>query len=144
MNIKFSVELDETGIPQLIGLLAKMMDNPDPASQVVVETAQEGKTVTIQPTPAPVAVQAPAPVAPAIAPAIPTPTAPAPAAPVAEEYTVEAIGRAAAAFVDADPANMDKLLSCLQGMGVQAVTQLPDAAARAEFARRIRELGAKL
>lgn len=126
MDITFTVKITEEGIPQLMGLLAKMWDNPDPTAQVTVEQTTEGKTVTVHQEPAAVPQQA------------------APVAPVAEDYTAEAIGRAAAAFVDADPTNMDKLLACLQGMGVQAVTQLPDAAARTEFARRMRELGAKL
>ena len=139
MDITFTIKITEEGIPQLMGLLARMWDNPDPTAQVVVEDTPTGKTVTVAPEAHKAPVQTPS--APAVA---PKPTAE-PEAPVAQEtYTVEAIGRASAAFVDADPSNMDKLLATLQAMGVQAVTQLPDAAARAEFARRMRELGAKI
>lgn len=136
MEITFTVKLTEQGIPQLMGLLARMMANPDPGAQVVVEKTEEGKSITISPetpsTPVKVSMVA----NPELSVAAP------PAAP--EQYSVEDIGRASAAFVDADPGNMDKLLATLQAMGVQAVTQLPDAAARAEFARRMRELGANI
>lgn len=131
MDITFTVKIAEEGIPQLMGLLAKMWDNPNPTAQVRVERSDEGKTVTANPE---------TPAAPAAA---PEPVAAPEAVVTSETYTVEAIGRASAAFVDADPANMDKLLAALQAMGVQAVTQLPDAAARAEFARRMLALGAK-
>lgn len=150
MEITFTAKIPQEGVQELMALLARLWDSPNPAAEVSVHTVDTSKT-------APTPVDQPAvPVATATVPVQPAPTAPTPAAPVQpaapvtaapaadDQYTVEAIGRAAAAFVDADPANMDKLLSCLHGMGVQAVTQLPDAAARAEFARRMRELGAKL
>lgn len=145
MDITFTITLTEEGIPQLMGLLAKMWDNPRPSDQIQVQHGAQGKTVTVHVEPPAAVPQQTAP-AEAQQQAVAVPVAsPAPSAPASvEDYSVEAIGRAAAAFVDADPTNMDKLLGCLQGMGVQAVTQLPDAAARAEFARRMRELGAKL
>lgn len=147
MEITFTAKIPQEGVQELMALLARLWDSPNPAAEVSIHTVDTSKTA---PTPveqpaAPVATTAvPVQTAPISSP--PAPAAPVQAAPASadDQYTVEAIGRAAAAFVDADPANMDKLLSCLQGMGVQAVTQLPDAAARAEFARRMRELVAKL
>lgn len=56
----------------------------------------------------------------------------------------EAIGKAAAAYLDANPALRPQFIAALTQMGVKAITQLPDAAARVKFAEMIRQMGAKI
>ena len=92
--------------------------------------------------------QAPAtpatPVAP-VAPAAPTAAPVTPTAPTAEpDYTHEQLGRAAAAYLDKDAANMARLQMLLGQFGVQAITQLNTPALRTAFANALRGLGAQL
>lgn len=92
--------------------------------------------------------QAPAtpatPVAP-VTPAAPTAAPVTPTAPTAEpDYTHEQLGRAAAAYLDKDAANMAKLQMLLGQFGVQAITQLNTPALRTAFANALRGLGAQL
>lgn len=68
-----------------------------------------------------------------------------PVAPTAEpDYTHEQLGRAAAAYLDKDAANMAKLQMLLGQFGVQAITQLNTPALRTAFANALRGLGAQL
>lgn len=93
---------------------------------------------------APVVSQAPAaPVAP-VASAIPA--APqAPVAPTTEpDYTHEQLGRAAAAYLDQDAANLAKLQALLGQFNVQAITQLSTPSLRTAFANALRGLGAQV
>ena len=88
--------------------------------------------------------QAPAtpatPVAP-VTPAAPTAAPVTPTAPTAEpDYTHEQLGRAAAAYLDKDAANM----MLLGQFGVQAITQLNTPALRTAFAKGLRGLGTQL
>lgn len=92
--------------------------------------------------------QAPAtpatPVAP-VTPAAPTAAPVTPTAPTAEpDYTHEQLGRAAAAYLDKDAANMAKLQMLLGQFGVQAITQLNTPALRTAFANALRGLGTQL
>lgn len=92
--------------------------------------------------------QAPAtpatPVAP-VTPAAPTAAPVTPTAPTAEpDYTHEQLGRAAAAYLDRDAANMARLQMLLGQFGVQAITQLNTPALRTAFANALRGLGARL
>lgn len=85
-----------------------------------------------------------APAAP-VTPAVPTATPVTPVAPTAEpDYTHEQLGRAAAAYLDKDAANMAKLQMLLGQFGVQAITQLNTPALRTAFANALRGLGAQL
>ena len=87
-----------------------------------------------------------APVIPA-APAAPAiPTAPqAPVAPTAEpDYTHEQLGRAAAAYLDQDAANLANLQALLGQFNVQALTQLSTPSLRTAFANALRGLGAQV
>lgn len=85
-----------------------------------------------------------APAAP-VAPAAPTAAPVTPTAPTAEpDYTHEQLGRAAAAYLDKDAANMAKLQMLLGQFGVQAITQLNTPALRTAFANALRGLGAQL
>lgn len=99
---------------------------------------------------APVAPQTPsvpqAPVAPQTPAAPTTPAAPAtPSAPTTEpDYTHEQLGRAAAAYLDKDAANLAKLQELLGLFGVQAITQLSTPALRTAFANALRGLGAQV
>lgn len=91
--------------------------------------------------------QAPAtPAAPAAPVTSAAPAAPVtPTAPTAEpDYTHEQLGRAAAAYLDKDAANMAKLQMLLGQFGVQAITQLNTPALRTAFANALRGLGAQL
>ena len=68
-----------------------------------------------------------------------------PVAPTAEpDYTHEQLGRAAAAYLDKDAANMAKLQMLLGQFGVQAITQLNTPALRTAFANALRGLGAQV
>ena len=136
MDITFTVKITEEGIPQLMGLLAKMWDNPNPTAQVTVEKTEEGKTVTVHPeTPAAPVRTTPAtqvtPV-PAVAPAVQ-------AAPV----TAAQIQAAAGAFMDQAPQNMKVLQDLLAEQGVQALPQLSPEQLQA-FAARLREHGVQV
>ena len=85
-----------------------------------------------------------APTAP-VMPATPTAAPTAPTAPTAEpDYTHEQLGRAAAAYLDKDAANMAKLQALLGQFGVQAITQLNTPALRTAFANALRGLGAQV
>lgn len=80
-----------------------------------------------------------------ITPAAPTAAPVTPTAPTAEpDYTHEQLGRAAAAYLDRDAANMAKLQMLLGQFGVQAITQLNTPALRTAFANALRGLGARL
>lgn len=80
-----------------------------------------------------------------ITPAAPTAAPVTPTAPTAEpDYTHEQLGRAAAAYLDKDAANMAKLQMLLGQFGVQAITQLNTPALRTAFANALRGLGAQL
>lgn len=92
--------------------------------------------------------QAPAtpatPVAP-VTPAAPTAAPVTPTAPTAEpDYTHEQLGRAAAAYLDQDAANLAKLQELLGLFNVQAITQLSTPAIRTAFANALRGLGAQV
>ena len=90
----------------------------------------------------PVAPQVPA--AP-ITPAVPTATPVTTQAPTAEpDYTHEQLGRAAAAYLDQDAANLAKLQELLGLFNVQAITQLSTPAIRTAFANALRGLGAQV
>lgn len=85
-----------------------------------------------------------APVAP-VMPAAPTAAPVTPTAPTAEpDYTLEQLGRAAAAYLDKDASNMARLQMLLGQFGVQAITQLNTPALRTAFANALRGLGAQL
>lgn len=137
MDITFTVKITEEGIPQLMGLLAKMWDNPNPAAQVSVQSTPEAKVVTVShetPTPIPpTAPQEAAPTVPAAAPA------PAPVAQVAPVTTAQ-IQAAAGVFMDTAPGNMKVLQDLLAEQGVQALPQLSPDQLQA-FAARLREHG---
>lgn len=80
-----------------------------------------------------------------ITPAAPTAAPVTPTAPTADpDYTHEQLGRAAAAYLDKDAANMAKLQMLLGQFGVQAITQLNTPALRTAFANALRGLGAQL
>lgn len=80
-----------------------------------------------------------------VTPAAPTAAPVTPTAPTAEpDYTHEQLGRAAAAYLDKDAANMAKLQMLLGQFGVQAITQLNTPALRTAFANALRGLGAQL
>ena len=132
MDITFTIKITEEGIPQLIGLLAKMWNNPNPAANVTVEETPEGKVVTVNPevptTPAPVQ-------------AVPVET-PAPA-PVAAKPTAAQIQAAAGAFMDAAPGNITILQNVLRELGATALPQLKPDQLEA-FAAKLREQGAIL
>lgn len=134
MDIIFTVKITEEGIPQLMGLLAKMWDNPNPAAQVSVERTSEGKTVTVH-REEPVQVSPPTP-------ATPTPVQAAPA-PQAKPLSPAQVQAAAGAFMDQAPGNMQVLQNLLAEQGVQALPQLSDAQLQA-FAQRLREHGVRL
>ncbi|GEM_PF-6911733 len=129
MDITFTVKITEEGIPQLMGLLARMWDNPNPAAQVQVEARPEGKVVTVIP-------EAPA----AEAPQAPAPVEEKPAAAVPKPVTSAQVQAAAGAFMDASPGNLGILQGLLAELGVQALPQLsPDQLQL--FAARLREHG---
>lgn len=105
-------------------------------------------TTSAKIAPEQLASQAPAtpatPVAP-VTPAAPTAAPVTPTAPTAEpDYTHEQLGRAAAAYLDKDAANMAKLQMLLGQFGVQAITQLNTPALRTAFANALRGLGTQL
>jgi len=133
MEITFTVKITEEGIPQLMGLLARMWDNPNPAAQVRVETAPEGKTVTVTPeAPAAAPHQATAPAAEAQ----PARRAPKPLPPV----TAAQVQAAAGAFMDEAPGNIAILQGIMTDLGVQAFPQLQPEQLQV-FAARLREHG---
>lgn len=130
MNITFTITLDEQGIPQLIGLLSKMLANPDPGQQVIVETHTEAPTrvKTVKPETVPV----PEPI-----------NHTAPLAPPQAALTVAQVQLAAGAFVDVAPGNMAVLQGILKDLGAQAVTQLKPEQLQL-FAAQLREKGGAL
>lgn len=147
MDITFTVKITEDGIPQLMGLLAKMWDNPNPTAGITVEKTQEGKTVTVKSPDLPedAAKQVADELQNAKPVFIPAP-APAPAPVVqAAPVTVAQIQAAAGIFMDAAPQNMGILQGILAELGVQALPQLsayPDKLQA--FAARLREHGVTL
>ena len=130
MNITFTITLDEQGIPQLIGLLSKMLANPDPGQQVIVETHAEAPTRVKTAKPE---------TAPAPDPANHTATL----APPQTALTVAQVQQAAGAFVDVAPGNMAVLQGILKNLGAQAVTQLKPEQLQL-FAAQLREKGGAL
>lgn len=139
MEITFTVKITEEGIPQLMGLLAKMWDNPRPSDQIQVQHGTQGKTVTVHvDSPAAVPQQTAPAAAPAEAPTVPAaaPQRAAPATPV----TAAQIQAAAGAFMDAAPGNMKVLQDLLAEQGVVALPQLNQEQLQG-FAARLREHG---
>ena len=123
MDITFTITMTEQQIPELIGLLGKMWDNPDPTQQITI--------VKVAPnSPATKPIETAPDIAPAIAPAI---------APVSAAQVQQAAG----AFIDADPANMAVLQGILAELGVKALPQLNPAQLEV-FAARLRERGVAL
>ena len=101
--------------------------------------------------PAPVQQQQPAPAyIPPQVPVAPTTSAapqtqpPAAVPTAAPEYTHEQIGRAVAAFIDKAPANREKVLSALNGLGCQSITQLDTPAKRGTYVNALRILGVQI
>lgn len=140
MNIKFSIELTEKNIPQLMGLLAKMWDNPNPA---------EGITIVKQSESAPEKQETPAmsaPVAePAPAPAVvtkPTPE-PTPEPTQSASLTAAQLQLAAGKFIDLNPNNLFVLQQLLSEIGATAIPQLTPEQ-RVIFTQKLRELGGDL
>lgn len=161
--IEVKVTVDIPGLSEAINALAAAIENNHP--DAVCKMTQHGDNnaqianagtvhvdfptaMTETPTQEAVApVAAPTPVAPPTAPetsAVPSPVAevaspPTTAAPAA--VTMDAIGRAGAALVDAG--KMPQLIALLGKYGVQAITQLkPDMLD--SFAGELRALGAKI
>lgn len=162
IEVKVTVEIP--GLSDAINALAAAIENNHP--DVVCKMTQNGgnnaqianagtvhmdfppavAATPTQETAAPVAIPTPAD-APAVpeAPAVPSPAAevaPPPAhAFTAPAVTMEAIGRAGAALVDAG--KMPQLIALLGKYGVQAITQLKPEMLDA-FAGELRALGAKI
>lgn len=88
-----------------------------------------------EPPAAPVASIPVTPPAPPAAPAVPT-TAP--------DYTHEQLGRAASAYLDANPSGRAQLVALLQQFGVQGIQQLATPEARTAFAAAMRQLGVQV
>lgn len=119
--------------------LAAMKTELETLARQAPATAVAPQTPAVPATPqVPVAPQAPA------APA--TPATPVTSmAPTAEpDYTHEQLGRAAAAYLDQDAANLAKLQELLGLFNVQAITQLSTPAIRTAFANALRGLGAQV
>lgn len=147
MDITFTIKITEKQIPEMIGLLAKMWDNPDPtanfeiipgANQKTVRVMKESKSPEEAPTEAHTAATptAPAPAAPAetaeqISPAFPE----SPPAPTAAQ-----IQAAAGAFMVQAPNNITILQELMREMGVTAFPQLSNEQLSL-FAQKLRDLG---
>lgn len=149
MDITLTIHITEKQIPELIGLLAKMWDNPDPTASVVVEDGQ--KVVTIQPgvtlTPATVSLQPePAPVAPSAPAEASDVTATAEDIAHGKTYCTPAkpsaaqVQAAAGAFMALDANNITVLQRIMQEFGVTAFPALKDDQLDA-FVKRLRDLG---
>lgn len=131
MDITLSIKITEEGIPQLMGLLAKMWDQPNPISTITVEKTEEGKTVTLHrenPQPAPAAETQPVQAQPVTPPQAMKPV------------TAAQVQAAAGAFMDASPNNLTILQGMLAELGVQAVPFLTPEQVQI-FAAKLREHG---
>lgn len=126
MNIKFSIELTEKNIPQLMGLLAKMWDNPNPAEGITI--IKQSEVVTEKPEVASVSAMTAAP-------------DPEPAQPV--PLTAAQLQAAAGKFIDQNPNNLFVLQQLLSEIGAPAIPQLT-VEQRVLFTQKLRELGSAL
>lgn len=143
MDITLTIHITEKQIPELIGLLAKMWDNPDPTKNIEIHDGLGQKTVLIkkeseaeQPasvppagTTAPVVLPVP-PSSPELA---PTPSAP-------NRPSAAQVQAAAGAFMALDANNITVLQSIMQEFGVTAFPALKDEQLDA-FVKRLRDLG---
>lgn len=127
--------------------------NPDAAPKPqpetpITETAQQPAAVNTHTMPQ-------QPVTPPVAPvaSITAPVAPVASAPVAPpaavptttpDYTHEQLGRAAAAYLDANPAGRAQLVGLLQQFGVSSLQQLATPETRTAFANAMRQLGVQV
>lgn len=128
MDMSISIHFTEENIPEIMGLLAKMFDNPNPLSNVTVAHAGDTRVVTVNPA------KAKAEPAPASAPA----SAPAPVEP--SRPTKEQLQLAAGNFMARAPGNLARLQEVLSDMGAPAVPSLRDEQLEL-FAQKLRELG---
>lgn len=163
MDITFTIKITEKQIPEMIGLLAKMWDNPDPtanfeiipeAGQKTVYVMKESKTSANAPAEAHMAATPAAPAAPAetaelLSPVFPgsapaAQTAPTPEAAIPPTAppapTAAQIQAAAGAFMAQAPNNITILQELMREMGVTAFPQLSNAQL-ATFAQKLRDLG---
>ena len=115
MNIKFSIEMTEKNIPELMGLLVKMWDNPDPAASIVVEQKCDASVLKVK----------------ALQPV---------AEPIDVPITKEQLQLAAGTFMAKDMNNLAILQTALQTIGAKAVPSLRDDQLE-PFAQKLRELG---
>jgi hypothetical protein len=144
MDITLTIHITEKQIPELIGLLAKIWDNPDPTKDIEIHDGLGQKTVWVmkeakpeQPASvppaaatAPVVLPVPPPLSPELA---PTPTTP-------NRPNAAQVQAAAGAFVALDANNITVLQSIMQEFGVTAFPALKDEQLDA-FVKRLRDLG---
>ena len=144
MNIKFSIEMTEKNIPELMGLLAKMWDNPDPAAISVFEQKFDAKVLTVK-TPQPITEPIDEPIQTNSASETLTHSVPAPSSETrvpltAVPITKEELQLAAGTFMAKDMKNLTVLQAALLSIGATAVPSLRDDQLE-PFAQKLRELG---
>ena len=127
MDMSISIHFTEESIPEIMGLLAKMWDNPKPSSSVSVAQVGDTRVVTVNTMKAPIeATPAPA-------------SAPSPA-PAPAKLSKEQLQLAAGNFMARAPGNLARLQEVLSDMGAPAVPSLRDEQLEL-FAQKLRELG---
>lgn len=140
MNIKFSIELTEKNIPQLMGLLAKMWDNPNPTEGITI--VKQSETTPEKPE---VPTMSASVVEPATVPAMVAEPTPEPKPEPAQSASLSAaqLQLAAGKFIDQNPNNLFVLQQLLSEIGATAIPQLTQEQ-RVLFTQKLRELGGDL
>lgn len=138
MDITFTIKITEKQIPEMIGLLAKMWDNPDPTKNFEIHEEPGQKTVwvkkeAVSPESSPEASPVTATVAPEATVAATVPNTPA-------RPNAAQIQAAAGAFMAIDESNITVLQGIMREMGVTAFPQFNEAQLD-KFAQRLRGLG---